>query len=314
MCFRFWLRDFSYHFRMNTLIGQLWLIGVFVLVGLTANAQVSLRVALDADGVTYKVYMRSAVSYTGREALISTAQVTLTVPHGLGEERFEITNLVSPITNMYWRQIDRVDAPAENPDRDYLFFSFINNTIPTVLFDMTAGQDILIFQFKRKGACTGPIQLLNNETDEFRTPNSIGINVGNSVSILGAMGNAYKGNLDEPPTVKIVASADTVCGEQAIDLRADLSPATVGATDQYQWFLDDQPISQPSTSSTFTYYLPKKETQYQAIVRVKITDSGTTGCQNQPTATKRIIVRAVPKAVIIYTGETCTPLPVTVSA
>ncbi len=295
--------------------GRLGLTLVFVLAGLLARAQVSLRLALDADGQTYNVYMRSAVSYSGRSALMSTAQVTLVVPHGLGAERFGVADLTSPIPGMIWRQGDRVDAPAENPERDYLFFSFINNSSPTVLFDIKAGQDILLFRFKRTGPCSTPAQLINNKLDEFRTPNSKGINTGNSVSILGAGGNVYSGNVGELPTVQIRTSADSACGNQPLDLYADLPPATPVVAYKYQWFADDQPISVQLDVPTFSYVFPNQAEGYQARIRVKVTATGTAACDNQLiTNTRFVYVKASPNAQLLYTGENCTPLPVTLRA
>ncbi|PRY27030.1 gliding motility-associated-like protein [Spirosoma oryzae] len=294
---------------------QVYLLMTFVLTGLSASAQVSLRLVLHADGQTYAVYMRSAVDYTGRSALISTTQVTLAVPHGLAAERFEITDLTSPIPNMTWRQADRVDAPPENPDRDYLFFSFINNNSPTVLFNIPAGQDILLFQFKRKGPCSVQAQLIDNGTDEFRTPNSKGINTGNSVSILGAGGNVYAGNINQGPTVQIHAAADSVCGKQSLELQAELTNPTPAVTYRYQWFADEQPISPVLDTPVFTYFVPGSATGYQVRIRVKVTTTGTLPCDGQlATATKSVFVKAVPTAKLTYTGETCTPLPVTLSA
>lgn len=300
---------------MNTGWGRIGLTAVFMLIGVLANAQVSLRLALDADGQTYNVYMRSAVSYSGRSALLSTAQITLVVPHGLAAERFGVADLTSPIPGMTWRQGDRVDAPAENPERDYLFFSFINNTSPTVLFDIKAGQDILLFQFKRTGPCSTPAQLINNKLDEFKTPNSKGINTGNSISILGAGGNVYSGNIGELPTVQVRTSADSACGNRSLDLSADLPKTTPAVAYKYQWFADDQPISSQLDTPTFSYVFPGKAKGYQARIRVKVTTTGASSCDNQLiTATRFVYVKASPNAQILYTGENCTPLPVTLTA
>lgn len=301
--------------RANVSWGRIGLTLVFALIGLLARAQVNLRLTVDADGQTYKVYMQSAVSYSGRSALLSTSQVTLVVPHGLATDRFEITNLVSPISGMIWRQTDRVDAPVENPDRDYLFFSFINNNSPLALFDIKAGQDILLFQFKRKGPCLGQAQLINNKLDEFKTPNSKGINTGNSVSILGAGGNIYSGNLDEWPTVQIRTSSDSICSKQAFELQAELSRSMPNVAYRYQWFVDDQPVSPVSETPKFVYSFPDKSKNYSARIRIKVTTAGADSCEGLLiTATKRVFVKVLPTAQISYVGETCTPLPVTLSA
>ena len=236
--------------RRRNYVGLL-VLGFFI--SISAQAQVYLRLALDADGMTYKVYMRSTTAYSGRQALLSTAQVTLAVPHGTGSNRFEVTDLTSPIASMHWLQKDRVDAPIEEPLKDYLFFSFINNSNPLVAFDIAANTDILLFQFKRKGNCLGRAELLDNQTDPFRTPNSKGINVGNSVSLLATSGNAYLGNLDKLPSLTLKAT-ELICVGQPVELLAVVSGSEPLAT--YQWFVNGKSISGPSGSPRFTYYFP----------------------------------------------------------
>ena len=52
----------------------------------------------------------------------------------------------------------------------------------------------ILFEFRNQLGCTGTIALMNNMTDSFRVPNLKSVNVGNQMTILGANGNAYKGN------------------------------------------------------------------------------------------------------------------------
>lgn len=279
--------------------------------------QITLRMVLDPDQVTYRVYMVSAVSYAGVRARISTAQITVSVPHGTGNDRFVPTSVSSPVAGMRWVLTGRVDAPRENPDRDYLFFNFINNNTPVVQFDIVAGQEYQLFEFKRIGNCTGSAQLLDNATDEFKTPNSLGINVGNSLSIFGALGNVYKTNVDAPPALSLSSSASTVCAGEMIRLKAiPSSPpmsATVGYT--YQWFADDLPIGPITPSPDFIYLAPTRSAVATVRLRVKLFIKGPTTCAGQfVAASQAIVVKPKPVATLRYTGLPCAILPVTINA
>ncbi|OJW75644.1 DUF11 domain-containing protein [Spirosoma sp. 48-14] len=174
--------------------GTLWLL----ILGLTsAFGQVKFRVGIDSDKVTYRVYMTSTTSYTGNNARISTSQVTLLVPHGMGSNQFMVNNLTGKqvgSNQMAWSLNARVDAPTENPGVDYLSFGFSGSASP-VLFDIPANQEIELFSFKNTGACLGIVSLFENNTDPFRTPNSRNTNPGNQMTILGhGPGNTYVGN------------------------------------------------------------------------------------------------------------------------
>jgi gliding motility-associated-like protein len=293
------------------------LFALLLLLAGSVRGQITLRVALDADDVTYRIYMTPSVSYTGRSALISSSQITLSVPHGVGVDKFEVTGISSPIPGMRWILSGRADAPRENPDRDYLFFSFLNNNAPIVLFDLIAGQEVLLFQFKRKGNCTGYVQIMDNTTDEFRTPNSLGVNVGNSLAIVGALGNIYKTNTDAPPTLTITTSATLACAGDTIRLRAVPStpPASATAAYSYQWLADDKPIGPASASPDLVYVLPNRAVAATIRLRAKLFISGPTICRGQfVTATQSLRVNPKPVAMIRFAGDPCTVLPISLSA
>jgi gliding motility-associated-like protein len=283
-----------------------------------ARGEVMLSIRLDPDQVTYRVYMSSTVRYTGLQAAISTSQITVSVPHGTGNDRFVPINLVSPIPGMVWTYGGRAAAPIENPDRDYLFFNFINNQWPTVAFDIEPGKEYLLFSFKRKGPCLGSVQLFDNQTDEFRVPNSFGINVGNQLSILGAQGNVYKTNNEAPPTLTIQASQTLLCTGETVQLTAlpSAPPASATATYTYQWFADDVSLGPASPSPNLTYSPPAVPgVGGQVRIRAKLFIKGATTCEGQfVAASVWLAVRATPPASLQYTGDPCTPLPVIVSA
>lgn len=284
----------------------------FLLMGLvivsSSQAQVYLRLVLEPDQRTYTVYMRSGTAYSGRMALMSTSQVTITVPHGTGPNRFEVTDLTSPIANMHWGQQDRVDAPEENPAADYLFFSFINNRNPLVQFDIKKNEDIVLFRFKRKGECIGKAELLDNQQDLFRTPNSKGINVGNSVSLLATAGNAYQGNLDTLPQIHIRVQ-ELICAEQPVEMTVQGASAISGAS--YQWFVNDKPLGAPSSQPGFLYHFSTDLAGSMVTIRLRTTIAGSSSCDDRIlTSVEKRLVKKTPAAHIDYTGTTCTDLPV----
>ena len=286
----------------------------FLLLGnsVLVKAQVSLKLSTEPDGLTHKVYMKSSVSYLGFMALISASQITVCVPHATGANRFEATDIFSPIANMKWQLSDRLDAPIENPDCDYLFFSFINNSSPTVLFNITAGQEITLFQFKRKSSCIGGIFLVDNKSDPFSPPNAARINMGNSIGILGALGETYKENYESPPTVSISSSAITTCASSPVTFKAKVSqPSNLY---QYQWFVDDKAVGVAGASPDLVYSFPNAADDYQSNVRVKVSIKGADACKTITiVGLARMTIKATPEAKILYDGPNCVILPFSIS-
>lgn len=154
-------------------------------------------IKLEADGKTYTVYMKSATSYTGGLARISTAQVTLRVPHAVGAGRFVPINLtgIASTGNMVWttNSNSRVDAPAIDPANDYIFFGYTATANPNVLFDIIAEVEYPLFSFQNQNNCNGNVALWET-TDLFQQGNQ-SLNPGNSMTILGnGNTNAWKCN------------------------------------------------------------------------------------------------------------------------
>lgn len=182
--------------------------------------QVSYRVSIDTDRQTYRVYMTSTTSYIGTNARISTAQVTLLVPHGTGPNQFQVSDLEGRMVGsqrMGWQLNARVNAPTENSNTDYLSFGFNNSSSP-VLFDIPANQELALFSFKRTGPCLGVVQLFDNNSDPFRVPNSQSTNPGNQITIFGKRGDTYTGNY----------GGNASCAVQNPDLVATISgPSTL---------------------------------------------------------------------------------------
>lgn len=157
--------------------------------------QISYRVSLDADKITYRVFMKSVASYSNIQAKISTAQVTLIVAHGTNTNQFQVSNLQGKVVGsnqMNWG-VSRVDAPNENTNADYISFGYNGSGSP-LLFNIVAGEEIELFNFKNTGNCVGSVALITN-TDAFSPPNSANTNPGNQMTVLGfGTGNAYQSN------------------------------------------------------------------------------------------------------------------------
>ncbi len=171
------------------------IISVLFLINYCSFGQVSYRIGLDADKVTYRVFMKSEASYTGIMAKISTSQVTIVVPHGIGVNQFQVANLqgkVAGTNQMNWG-VSRVDTPNENLNADYISFGY-SGSGSAVLFDIPSGQEIELFNFKNTGNCIGSVKLIDN-TDPFLPPNSANTNPGNQMTVLGfGSTNAYQSN------------------------------------------------------------------------------------------------------------------------
>ena len=171
-----------------------------------AHAQaVSFKLIYNAAASRYEVYMNSTTAYSGPTARISSSQVTLVVPTGTGANQFvpgTITggngNGLSPAA-MTWTP-SRSNAPTENPTKDYIFFGYNASANPSVLFNIPANTDILLFSFPNTNACgAGTVTLINNATDPFLPPNSQSLNTPNAITIFGAgLINNYSANYFGP--------------------------------------------------------------------------------------------------------------------
>jgi uncharacterized repeat protein (TIGR01451 family) len=155
-------------------------------------------IKLESDGKTYTVYMKSAAAFSGGAARISTAQVTLRVPHGLGINKFIPINLSgnAATDNMIWSTglNNRVDAPASDPANDYIFFGYSAVSNPNVLFDIFPNVEYPLFSFQNQNNCNGGNIALWETTDLFQQ-GSQSLNPGNAITILGNGNvNAWKCN------------------------------------------------------------------------------------------------------------------------
>ena len=155
---------------------QLYLLLGLLLVSVVGFAQIETTIELQADGETYHVYARPvADSEITTNTQTGTGQITIVAPTG-----FTYTDLVN--AGGRWRDDSRVNRPIENPEMDYLSFGFVNDN-PKIVY--VPGEETLLFSFKREGACTGRIFLIENGVDPFdKQPNSENNNPGNDLGII----------------------------------------------------------------------------------------------------------------------------------
>jgi hypothetical protein len=158
-------------------------------------AEEGVEFTIDYRAGRYTVSMRSTVT-PAHPALTIAAQVTIKVPHGVGGERFVVTDLQNHVADTRWTARSRVDAPKEDRGADYISFELSFPTQNFAAIRWQAGQAVKLFSFANSGACLNAVRLLENN-DPFMPPNSIGTNPGNQIDILGlTAGNRYTGVYD----------------------------------------------------------------------------------------------------------------------
>jgi len=178
-------------FKMNnTQIFKGLLTSLFVLTSFCiSTAQIQFKLTMLEDGETYQVSLIPEKTWAHPYNITSTAQVTLKVP----TESFEVDDLKSLQIGIDWQSNSRSDNPTEEPGVDYISIGL--STLGTIDFNYEAGVEMPLFSFKNALPCAGSVVLMNNEEDPFMAPNSRSANVGNSITIFGARGEAYVGNV-----------------------------------------------------------------------------------------------------------------------
>ncbi len=168
------------------------------------------RVDWSSTDNRYHVYM-----YPGSVPspnLLTTAQVTLKVPHSADSDKFAVTDVQSSFNGLTWSNSSNVAAPTEDTSADYLSFTPAITSSDAITW--TADKEVEVFSFANSGACLGAVNLLENSTDPFNQPtdapnNSAGTNPGNSLTNLGWGAedtNNYAGNYGCPATCTAVAT------------------------------------------------------------------------------------------------------------
>lgn len=160
---------------------------------LMAQVQVTYGLRYDEPTQKYIVSMQSNTAYTGALARISSSvQFTIVAPHVTGGwQATSLTGLQAGATPASY-SASQVNAPAENPSKDYLFFTISNATSYTP-FTIPANTSIDLFSFSSGSGCIGDLYLFDNTSDPLLA--NLSINSKNNIVILGAgSGNKYIGN------------------------------------------------------------------------------------------------------------------------
>lgn len=165
------------------------LVLVMVFSFTATHAQVMFKLQLLNDGTTYQVSLVPEASYRPPMNMTSTAQVTIRVPSG----SFDVQNLINLQPNVQWEANSLTQAPAEAEASDYISFGLATNGTDYLRYE--EGIELPIFTFENALDCTGEVALVNNNEDPFMPPNTAQKNVGNQITIAGANGDAYAGNL-----------------------------------------------------------------------------------------------------------------------
>jgi len=155
------------------------------------NAQVKFKLTLLEDGKTYQVSLIPEVTFQNPLNLTSTGQVTLKAP----TKGFAVDQIINFQDEVVWEQNSLTTSPAESPNHDYISFGLVTQGTKDIKYE--AGVEVSLFTFTNMLECQGEISLIDNLTDAFAPPNSKNVNVGNQLTVLGAQGDAYIGNVVE---------------------------------------------------------------------------------------------------------------------
>ena len=143
-----------------------------------------IQFGLRYDGQRYVVSMRPTVTPDAPNQSLSI-QVTMRVPHRTGSARFQPANIRPLVTGTFWAPLSRVDAPAENPQFDYISFEVGYPQGDRTVFHWRGGVEVDVFSFENRGACAGIIVLMDDADSFAQLPNSAGTNPGNYIAVLG---------------------------------------------------------------------------------------------------------------------------------
>ncbi|MBI5914012.1 MAG: gliding motility-associated C-terminal domain-containing protein [Bacteroidetes bacterium] len=171
---------------------------------------------------TYTVSVIPSVNWSPPLSVTSSAQVNLRATTG----KLQLSDFQSIMG--VWIPGPVISAPSEAPGYDYFSFS-LQSPIPNITYD--SGVPVALFSFKNTLGCSY-VEIIDNQTDPFVTPNSQNVNIGNFFSIIGAgLGvNAYQGNAAQNfvscPPLGITASATN----NPVPCNGDVSDISVQAS------------------------------------------------------------------------------------
>ena len=168
------------------------LLGALLVLAMPAllSAQIKFKIDYDAESERYAVSIVPEQTLEFPNNLTGSGQVSLKVPTGL----FDLADFQNADPKFIWEMNSRTDSPTEALDYDYLSFGLNSTTTKDVTY--IAGTPRVLFTFKNAQGCTGPVKLVENETEEFMAPNSQHVNIGNQLTVMGIGLSAYGGVVD----------------------------------------------------------------------------------------------------------------------
>lgn len=136
------------------------------------------------DDGRFRVSMISDTTLMYPDNVTSTAQVTVVVPSAQpGQTRFQVTAIENLLPFVQFEQNARINAPAENPEADYIVFGL--TTLATSHIPYIEDTKIPLFIFDYNGHCPGDDICLMEANDAFYPPNSQNANTGQQISVAG---------------------------------------------------------------------------------------------------------------------------------
>ena len=169
---------------------------------ISLSAQVKFKLSYNSETERYTVSVIPMTSYLSPQNITGTGQVTIKVP----TNDFFPVDIESNLAGMNWDANSRNDSPSEQPDFDYISFG-LSVTQGLAFPDYEQGTELSLFSFQNSFGCTGKVFIIDNDADPFMPPNSQMANIGNSITILGAGGDAYGG---------LTGAGECDCKEQGV--------------------------------------------------------------------------------------------------
>lgn len=148
------------------------------------------KLNFDPTTERYTVSVVPMANYSNPQNITGTGQVTIKVP----TNKFDPVDIESHLVGMHWEANARNDSPVEAPEFDYISFGLIIQGVAYPEYEKD--KELPLFSFRNAYGCTGKIYLVDNANDPFMPPNSENANIGNTLTILGAGGDAYIGNVN----------------------------------------------------------------------------------------------------------------------
>ncbi|MBI1225111.1 MAG: T9SS type A sorting domain-containing protein [Bacteroidetes bacterium] len=148
-----------------------------------AEQMAKLKLQLMPDGETYGVYVKPDDNYSpSQNTITGTAQITIVMP-----KDYEWTEMTS--VKGVWSSNSTINAPIQNPTKKYVSFG-LNADFPHINY--SAGQETLLFTFKKSGNCPDSLYLVDCATDPLCNGAS-NFNPGNEFSIFDPSNNMLMG-------------------------------------------------------------------------------------------------------------------------